>query len=275
MGNKVLIVLSFMILLVSLGGLFLADSAKSEKANLALKKEEKLVNVIKLSRDAQAGEMLELSDVKLSSMPFDFTNLKDAITDKSLDYVVNTTLRGNFTKDYILRYEDIYKPQEKVGTLQSGKLSFQFPLYDREYRMLNNNIIGGDLVDVYFKYETKSPRKDSAIVSKKNEEASFQSKDEANNTNLALMFVNKKVIYMKNAGASVTQIGQPVKITPKGFISLELTPKEIKSVYAVESLGSFYFFPSNKPDKGNLNAKYYSTQQVLSKDFIKELRGGE
>ncbi|PAF45755.1 hypothetical protein [Helicobacter sp. 11S02629-2] len=277
MGNRVLIGLSFIILLVSLSGLLVSTNTQAKAESEASTKDKvRMVNVLALTRDMKEGELIESSDLQTKTIEYDFNTLKDAILDRPASYAANTILKGNFAKDYVLHYDDIYKPKAASTNLPAGKLSFQFPLYDREYRMLSS-LDSGDKVDVYFRYETKAPRKETGIVSKKEEGTNFQSKEEANNTNLALMFANKQVQYIKHS-PEVTHIaanGQPI-ILPKGYISIALDPKEIQQVYAVESLGNFYFFPANsgKAHKSiSANEKYYSTQQVLSKDFIKEFRG--
>ncbi|PAF51711.1 hypothetical protein BKH43_00265 [Helicobacter sp. 13S00401-1] len=277
MGNRVLIGLSFIILLVSLSGLLVSTNTQARSESEALAKDKvRMVSVLALTRDMKEGELIESSDLQTKSIEYDFSTLKDAILDRPASYAANSILKGNFAKDYILHYDDIYKPKVASTNLPSGKLAFLFPLYEREYRMLGN-IDSGDKVDVYFRYETKAPRKETGIVSKKEEGVNFQSKEEANNTNLALMFANKSVQYIKHS-ATTEQLavsGQHI-VLPKGYISIALDPKEIQKVYAVESLGNFYFFPASSSNPGktiSASEKYYSTQQVLSKDFIKEIRG--
>lgn len=255
MSGRIIIVLSIVIIIMSGIGIF---TLRNESQ---LKREPQLtsVDVIVTSSNVAKGSVLSEEKVSVQKKMVGVDYMKDSfILDRPVSYVVGQLATRDLVANTVLRYEDLYKRSvdEEVQPLDGGLL-FTFPLGAREYDLIRG-IKAGSMVDVYFRYEVR-PNRDDGIVSKSD---GVSSRESANLSKFMLMFKSKRVLKVKGDVDPESKDGTS--------ISLEMRPDDIKSVYAIENLGRFYFFPSSDTSATNV-----STTGILARDFIKELRGGD
>lgn len=258
MSSKITILLSIIIIIISATGLVLMRNDTIPQATA----QERLleVKVYELTRDIRAGDKISPSDLKPLQKSVSVEYTKDSfVIDRQESYILGQLAARDLKSGSVLRYEDIYRKEDSLA-LKPKKdfLAFSFPLKYREYQLLEN-IKDGSLVDVYFRYAKKSSE-DSKIVAKSNNPTSTES---GNLSKFVLMFRGRRVL-----GIDENTSEKPEGVA--GYVSLEMRPDEIKSVYTIEDLGRFYFFPSQKKASQGV-----STTDILPRDFIKELRGDE
>lgn len=149
---------------------------------------------------------------------------------------------------------------------ENGLLSFAFGLDERQFGVVENVKPSG-YVDVFFRYETKNAKKDEGIAPKKRKDSDYRNYETANTTTLMPLFLDKRVLFKQRVRSD--EKDKNAKEADVGQIFIELSQDEAKKIYAIENLGNFFIFPAQKGGE-----KVVSTQKVLQKEFIKELRGG-
>lgn len=271
MNKKIIIIISIIILLISVFGLITSqeNSTKKQLSDLPPAPKKVPYSFLVASRDLYLGEIINLSDITTeTTLEDEDKTYDDIIINQNKDFIADSILLKNIKKGDLISYSDIARPSSTAynnlrATPKKGLYSFDFQLSKREYLFLNK-IKPNEFVDIYFKYETKN-KKTIPILPKKNLSQQYSNETNANSSNLILMFVNKRVLFLEK---TPTKTEEKV-LTPIAEIHIELSDEEIKTIYAIEDLGDFIIFPSNKNHKNII-----STENILTKDFIKELRGG-
>lgn len=272
MSGRILIILSIIIIVISATGLFLntktAPNSNSNSDTIKLS-----TQVIVVKKEIKKGQVIKADSLALENKNISLDYKKDPIIlDKSIEYASGMIALKSIPVGSILRYDDIAAPQAKANDSAEiqiqGNLPFEFALSSREFNLIKD-IKNGDRVDVYFGYEKKTKNKDDGIINK-NDGSGYQNKENANLVDFVLFLKDKRVLNINQKESVITSKNGKGQIPIKGFITIELKPSEIKSIYTVENLGYFYFFPADDEAKSK-----FSTKNTLSKDFVKELRGGD
>lgn len=153
---------------------------------------------------------------------------------------------------------------------QNGNISFVFPLDERHYATLEN-VKPGAFVDIFFRYEIKNPKKDEGIAPKRRKDNEYRNYETANTTTLIPLFEKKRVLFKQKIKPEENQKGKEMQLEHNvGQIFIELSQNDAKKIYTIENLGNFFIF-ATQDGKSNV----VSTEKILQKEFIKELRGGE
>lgn len=271
MNKKIIIIISIMILLISVFGLVTSqeNSTKKQLSDLPPAPKKVHYSFLVASRDLYSGEIINLSDITTeTTLEDEGKTYDDVIINQNKDFIADSILLKNVKKGNLISHSDIARPSSTAynnlkATPKKGLYSFGFHLAKREYSLLNK-IKPNEFVDIYFKYETKN-KKTIPILPKKNPNQQYSSETNASSSNLILMFATKRVLFLEKT---------PLKTEEKDLksiaeIHIELSDEEIKKIYAIEDLGDFIIFPSSKNHKNTI-----ATENILTKDFIKELRGG-
>lgn len=260
MNGKIILIIATIILIISSYGLFVKTNTKHEQKQ----QEQKIkIELITATKEISKGANITPDDIKIEQKEVNTEYLKDSfIVNKPLSFLIGSSTNKIITAGNPIRFEDVVfsnndTSDDSLNVNNEGELPFSFELMQREFNTIKH-VKKGEFVDVYFKYETKTKNKDDGIVSKGLENANTQSKENANLSKLILLLKNKRVLNLK------------IDKNKTMMILLQLKPDEIKSIYAIEHLGKFYFFPAQDNAKNSV-----STKKILSQDFIKELRGGE
>lgn len=259
MSSKILVILAVLIIALSSFGLMATNTNKNQ-TQAKLQKIE--VELLQTQKDIKKGEKITLENIKIIKKSVDPSYLKDSfIVDKKENFILGYTTNKDLSKGSDIRYLDVVAPiasqDDTLDVSVDGELAFSFPLAAREFSTIKS-LKKGSSVDAYLRYETKTKNSDNGVVSKS---LGSQSKENANLSKLILMFKDKRILNIKAKSSDPNSAGD---------ITLQLKPDEIKSVYAIENLGHFYFFPSETDSKNGV-----STKKILQSDFIKELRGGD
>ncbi|MDO7253126.1 hypothetical protein [Helicobacter cappadocius] len=271
MNKKIIIIISIIILLVSILGLLTSQEDTSNKVPQTSPTPKKITySFLVTTRDLHSGEIINFSDIateyKEDEENKDWGNI---LVNKTKDFITNSIALKNIKKGEFILESDITRPgtqryNELKIDARDGLFSFGFDLTKREYSILSK-LKPGQLVDVYFKYETKN-KKTIPVLPKRNQNQQYLGDGNASSTNLILLFSNKKVLFLEKIPA---QEEQTLPSKPIAQLHVELSEEEIKKIYAIEDLGIFIIFPTNKKQQNNI-----ATENILTKDFIKELRGG-
>lgn len=278
MNQKVMIILSSLIVLISLFGLTLQGGGKSQKDEEAVVP-KRSYTIFSAAKDIVAGEVITPEDFKADTLQAEEgKDWGDIVVDKSRDFILDSIAIKSISKDEKISYADFAQP----GSIEYNKLraspskgffSFGFVIDQREYAILQK-LKPNERVDIYFRYETKNAIKRSGSVVPKKQ--GYSSENNANSTNLLLMFSDKRVLFLeKNLDLSSSHTTQEeakdldVRSHSKSKLYIELSQEEIKRIYATENLGYFFIFPTITSAQQAL-----STDNILTKDFVKELRGG-
>lgn len=271
MNKKIIIIISILILFVSAFGLLSSEgnATKNNAKDLPPAPKKISYSFLVAARDLHQGEIVNLSDITTeTALEDENKSYGDVIINQNKDFIADSILLKNIKKGDLISHSDIAHPSSEAysalkATPKKGYYSFGFSLAKREYSFLNK-MRPNEFVDIYFKYETKN-KKTIPLLPKKNPSQQYSSETNANSTNLILMFPHKRVLFLEKIPTSP----QDKEVRPIAEIHIELLDKEIKSIYAIEDLGDFIIFPSGKNHTNTI-----ATEDILTKDFIKELRGG-
>lgn len=282
MNQKVMIILSSLIVLISLFGLTLQGGGKSAKAEM-VPPPHRSYTVFIAVKNILPGEIITPDDFKADTFQVqEGEDLGDMVVDKSKDFILDSIALKSIQKDQNIFYSDFAQPgsveyNKFRSSPNSGSFAFGFALGQREYAILQK-IKPNERVDIYFRYETKNPLKKSGSVVPKKQ--GYSSESNANSTNLLLMFSDKRVLFLEKNSLpllkndiqeeSMVSDEQQIGVTQaRSKLYIELSQEEIKRIYATENLGYFFIFPAINSAQRTL-----STENILTKDFVKELRGG-
>ncbi|PAF53565.1 hypothetical protein BKH42_05120 [Helicobacter sp. 13S00482-2] len=272
MNKKIIIIISILILIVSIMGLLTSQENSSNKNSQPLPVIKKLTySFLVTSRDLHKGEIIDASDVNIQTIEDDEgMNWDERIVNKNKDFITNSIVLRDLKKGDYISSEDVARPGSETyhqlkANPKKGLFSFSFELNKREYLILSK-LKPNEVVDIYFKYETRN-KKSIPVLPKRNPNQSYSSEGNANSSNLALMFSNKRVLFLEKIPPISEE--HPNKSKPIANLQVELSEEEIKQIYTIEDLGIFVIFPASKKQKEGI-----STANVLTKDFIKELKGG-
>lgn len=260
-----------MILLISVFGLITSqeNSTKKQLSDLPPAPKKVPYSFLVASRDLYSGEIINLSDITTeTTLEDEDKTYGDIIINQNKDFIADSILLKNVKKGDLISHSDIARPSSVAynnlkATPKKGLYSFGFQLSKREYSFLNK-IKPNEFADIYFKYETKN-KKTIPVLPKKNLDQQYSSETNANSSNLILMFADKRVLFLEKTPT----LAEEKVFHPIAEIHIELSDEDIKTIYAIENLGDFIIFPSNKNHKNII-----ATENILTKDFIKELRGG-
>lgn len=257
MSGRIIVFLSIVLIVISAFGLLaVRESAAPPPVSLLD------ISTITLQKDVKKGDEILEADILLNKrqVTVDFTK-ESFIIDKPLSFAIGQIATTDLPAHSTLRYSDIQQRHIFYDEIspRNGLLAFGFPLPAREFDIISG-VKSGSSVDVYFRYE-KSSGKESGIIAKSENIASNES---ANLSKLVLIFANRRVLSVRAFDADVKN-----PKAAKGAVQLEMSAEEIKKIYAIENLGHFYLFPAS-----DAKSRAISTTDILPKDFIKELRGG-
>lgn len=264
-----------LIVLAITGIVIFTPKAKPQAPVVApVKVEKKSLEYAVAADEIYAGSKINEQNINFSSIQYEGElnqGLKNLLSKSELlshnNYAAIKNIKAGekISKDMLI---DINSPEYAKLKLSptKGFLSFAFTLEQRQASLLEE-IGTGDYVDVFFRYETKNPKKDDGIAPKRRKDGDYRNYETANTTTLMPLFINKKVLFKQHIKVDEKQTHSP-KEREVGQIFIQLSPDEAKRVYAIENLGNFFIFPAQEQNKT------ISTEKVLQKEFIKELRGG-
>ncbi|PAF46955.1 hypothetical protein BKH46_05830 [Helicobacter sp. 12S02634-8] len=274
MNRKIMIVLSSLILIVAVFGLFLTQSAPAPKEQAESKPIEQTYSFLVAARDLKQGEVLDGADIAIETL----TDIQgkewgDVVVDGPKDLITDSILLSNISKGQKLSYSQLARPGSEAydkmrADPKEGLFPFGFALEEREYQILSK-LKPNEYVDIYFKYETKN-KKSVNILAKKDKKQPYASEDTGNSSNLFLVFANKRVLFLQKSPTPPQDTKSNDISPPQGVLNIELDSEEIKKIYAIENLGYFYIFPTSVSARSMIG-----TNNILTKEFIKEFRGGE
>ncbi|PAF43372.1 SAF domain-containing protein [Helicobacter sp. 11S03491-1] len=279
MNRKIMILISIMILLVSVLGLFITqgESSNSTKQD-NIEPSKQTFSLLSATKNLHAGEIINPTDIATQTIEDKEDKIwGDKIVDKNKDFILDSILLRDIPKGEIITYSDIARPGSKEydqlkASPRKSLFSFGFDLNQREYVVLQK-LKPNEFVDIYFKYETKNP-KNIPVLPKQSQNQQYSSQENANSTNLVLVFPHKRVLFLEKKSSQEKSDLQNLQKTPQIMAHLyaELSQEDIKKVYTIEDLGYFFILPSSQTSQKSQN--FLATDDVLTKDFIKELKGG-
>lgn len=280
--QRVILVLAIIMTIVSaigLGMFFVKDNNSTPvrvtgEDKQIVKKLSKRILIVK--RDIKEGEQLIGKDIGFENVDYyedtpppsyyiDGENLKNIE-----EYMAAQNIKANSRLEWnnIVKLNNSNEQSLKMKPAK-GMFSFVFPLDLRQYTTLEYTQ-PAEFVDIYFRYEVRSPRKEYGVAPKIRKDGEYSNTLTANTSSLVPIALHRRVL--KNQ--KVVQEAEPAeydrKEEAKGYLYVELTKEDIKKIVTVENLGTMYIFPAMSDKSG---AHAITTENVISKEFIKELRG--
>ncbi|BCX78555.1 hypothetical protein [Campylobacter sp. 19-13652] len=280
--QRILLFLSILLILCAVGGIFLfMPKAKPQTTPLNNQTQTKQIDkkefiYVVAKDDIYAAAIISKDNTKFESLQYENelpTDFKDALSkDEFLSattYAANRHIIANekITKSMLLDTSSTEYAKLKLAP-SNGLLSFMFELDERNWNALETVKPGG-FVDIFFRYETKNPKKDEGIAPKKRKDTEYRNYDTANITTLMPVFTKKRVLFKQHIKSDELKDSKDKGESGFGQIFIEISQDNAKKIYAIENLGNFFIFPAQ-----NEKLKVISTEKVLQKEFIKELRGG-
>lgn len=288
MNGRINAVISILILLVSIFALYYIIKQEPPKTKV-LEKEVKVIdqdyNLLSFTRDLNKGDVINSNDVVVEIVKDkEGKDWGDKIVDIGKDFVVDSLVLRDVAKGENIYKSLIARPGSKEydefrAIPNNGFFPYHFALDDTGYAVLQR-LKPNDKVDIYFKYETKND-KNVSLLPKREKNQNFQSEGTASSTNLLLLFENKRVLFLEKVTPVVKTVSEDlsqeyIDSLPKdntvAKINIELARNEIKEIYTIDNLGDFVILPSVATSSKSNNS--IATENILTKDFIKELRGG-
>lgn len=283
MTNKILIILSAVIIILAL--LNLRANQKAALPNIVEVKPK--ISIYELNKDIEKNKPIFKQDLEIKQVEFDekyikegyllsednlklkkaktelkkgqtlkLANLKEAsIIEDEDKKTINQTLKNTSTDVWV----DL-KPSKNTLNVSKGYVAYAFDVNIKELETLKN-IDKNELVDIYYLYSTPADR-NKGIVAKSDERNNILIKETGNNTNLKILFKDKKLLALKK------NIKESKNANYAATAFFELDTNEAKIAYTIASLGKFLFFPANDNDDNS-----YSIKKILPSKFIKEIRG--
>lgn len=281
--QRTLLFLSVLLIICAIGGIFLfMPKAKPQTTPLqtqakTTKVDKKEFTYVVAKDDIYAAAIISKDNIKFDSIKYENelpADFKDVLSKD--EFQTATTYAANrhilagekITKSMLI---DTASPEYAKLKLApaNGLLSFMFELDERSWSALEA-VKPGNFVDIFFRYETKNPKKDEGIAPKKRKDTEYRNYDTANITTLMPIFTKKRVLFKQHIKFDENSKDNKDKNENSfGQIFIEISQDDAKKIYAIENLGNFFIFPAQ-----NDKLKVISTEKVLHKEFIKELRGG-
>lgn len=296
MQRLILIFSIIMTIVSSIGvGLYLVKSpsagavqgGSNDKGQVTKSHNKLSLKVLVANAEIKEGEQLQehlftpktieyYSDLPLTN---DYVKSEDA-KDLYSTYVA----ASNIKEGRKIEWSDITKAGESTSRdiklrPKGDMLSFAFPLDMRQWAMLEN-VGPQELVDIFFKYELDTrgdgSGKSYGIVPKVGPRGSGLGN--VNTSQLIPLALRRKVLAnqavileQESNQYDANQVDEHIK----GYLYVELSQDDVKKIYTIENLGDMYIFPSSKDadKKDSKEARTFTTENVLPKEFIKELRG--
>lgn len=283
--QKIMLFLSIALILCAAVGIavFMPEKPKPQVVTEAELEPKKIIkNILVANDEIEVAEPLNLTNTRVQTFEFDNEvpqSFVDLITKEEFDADSSLAAAKKIeANQHINKHDLVYIGSEEYSKLMlqpaQEHISFMFPLNERDYSILSQ-LKPSDYVDVFFRYETKNPKKDDGIAPKKRKDNEYNNYDSANITSLIPLFIHKKVLFnQKFIETDEVEGAQKEDSRTKGYIFVELSKDDAKKFFTLENLGNFFIFPSESKETVE-NNRIISTENILQKEFIKELRGNK
>lgn len=289
MNHKITIILSLILIVLAIFGISInLQSNQVKTINIEEMKEtdlQKDYTIYKANENINKGTFFDLelfSEKKVKLKQSQIISGDYIIKEEELDLnsfiIVKDLEKGEtLTKSMLGVKEKVYE-NDKVLRPKDGFLSFAFSIEPRQFYLINE-IKPNDLVDLFFKYEVKNPKKNNSVIPKKRQDDEYSTnKDGANIVNLKtflksvrVLKYEPKVLSIQDINAKGKTITKNILASDQGDLYLELSKDDVKKIFILENVGNFIILPADK----NKNNEKIAIESILTKDFIKEIRGKE
>ena len=289
MNHKITIILSLILIVLAIFGISI--NLKSNQAKTIKTEEIKETDlqkdyiIYKANENINKGTFFDLElfsekKVKLKQSQIisgDYVTKEEELDLNSFIIVKDLEKGETLTKSMLGVKEKVYE-NDKVLRPKDGFLSFGFSIEPRQFYLISE-IEPNDLVDLYFKYEVKNPKKNNSVIPKKRQDDEYSTnKDGANIVNLKtflksvrVLKYEPKVLSIQDTNAKGKTITKNILASDQGDLYLELSKDDVKKIFILENAGNFIILPADK----NKNDEKIAIESILTKDFIKEIRGKE
>ncbi|WP_373778489.1 SAF domain-containing protein [Glaesserella sp.] len=267
MNYRALFIISILILVIGVGGLFLLPSSSEETTTQAPppppveKVEEKkvievLVATAVTNRDLTKGTLLQADDYTLSQMKVEETSplvqsdLTDLINRSETGSLQGFLVAENLTSGSLITKNSIISPDDSRFLISSldPKQEVAFRVYIREpEQYILDTLRHGDFVSVFTQQPDSSSRKNTDKL------------------NLIKLADNLRVLQVKIFKTDeVTESQNSVTKTNDylGYVSIQVNAAKVKEFYSLESKPKLIVLPSHQEEKTNHRGT-----------FVRELRG--
>ncbi|WP_386695785.1 flp operon protein C [Lonepinella sp. MS14435] len=261
MNYRILFFISFLILAVGLGGLFLIPSSNESDSDVGLEnqtteikeqgKEQKLITTAVLTRNVTKGSLLQAEDYTLSDLTVDIDSpLVDKDVKSWIDNSANHSLQGflmseNLTKDSFLSKDNIISPDDTRFLLSSvdGKREVAYRIYVKpEDAYLLDTVLAGGSVSIFGQQTAKG----------------F---DSADRNELIKVIDNVLVLYTKKFSDNEIQRSDSKDFA--GYITVKVEADQVQNAYSVAKESKLIVLPTNT-EASTINHRGM---------FIRKLRG--
>lgn len=289
MNHKITIILSLILIVLAIFGISI--NLKSNQAKTIKTEEIKETDlqkdyiIYKANENINKGTFFDLElfsekKVKLKQSQIisgDYVTKEEELDLNSFIIVKDLEKGETLTKSMLGVKEKVYE-NDKVLRPKDGFLSFGFSIEPRQFYLISE-VEPNDLVDLYFKYEVKNPKKNNSVIPKKRQDDEYSTnKDGANIVNLKtflksvrVLKYEPKVLSIQDTNAKGKTITKNILASDQGDLYLELSKDDVKKIFILENAGNFIILPADK----NKNDEKIAIESILTKDFIKEIRGKE
>lgn len=289
MNHKITIILSLILIVLAIFGISI--NLKSNQAKTIKTEEIKETDlqkdyiIYKANENINKGTFFDLElfsekKIKLKQSQIisgDYVTKEEELDLNSFIIVKDLEKGETLTKSMLGVKEKVYE-NDKVLRPKDGFLSFSFSIEPRQFYLISE-VEPNDLVDLYFKYEVKNPKKNNSVIPKKRQDDEYSTnKDGANIVNLKtflksvrVLKYEPKVLSIQDTNAKGKTITKNILASDQGDLYLELSKDDVKKIFILENAGNFIILPADK----NKNDEKIAIESILTKDFIKEIRGKE
>lgn len=289
MNHKITIILSLILIVLAIFGISI--NLKSNQAKTIKTEEIKETDlqkdyiIYKANENINKGTFFDLElfsekKIKLKQSQIisgDYVTKEEELDLNSFIIVKDLEKGETLTKSMLGVKEKVYE-NDKVLRPKDGFLSFSFSIEPRQFYLISE-VKPNDLVDLYFKYEVKNPKKNNSIIPKKRQDDEYSTnKDGANIVNLKtflksvrVLKYEPKVLSIQDTNVKGKTITKNILASDQGDLYLELSKDDVKKIFILENAGNFIILPADK----NKNDEKIAIESILTKDFIKEIRGKE
>lgn len=273
MNYRMLLIVSFLTLMVGVGGIFFIPTEETvvniintTESTTVEKKPEKLIKIAELKRDIHPGTLLQVEDYSLSELKVeednplvnsDLTQLLEKTPSKSLQgHLIAQSLKaGSLLSEAILISPE--DPKFLISSLDpKQEVAYRVYLKPTE-RYILETVRSGDYVSVYNQQIAKRSRDDTV-----------------EKYTLLKLFNDLVVLQVKEFERVVDETNQNQKPTQQqdelseqyiGYISIKVKPEQAKMFYSLERDAQLIVLPStNQAESINKRGT-----------FIRKLRGNE